>query len=39
MFKDGPVKFFLTADMPITHVASSVGVKATTLGNWFKKHR
>ncbi|SDR93520.1 transposase [Brevibacterium sandarakinum] len=38
-FKDEAVELFLASDLPITHVASNVGVKAGTLGNWIKKYR
>lgn len=38
-FKDEAVELFLASDLPIAHVASNVGVKAGTLGNWIKKYR
>lgn len=38
-FKNDAVELFLASDLPITQVASNVGVKAGTLGNWIKKYR
>lgn len=38
-FKDETVDLFLASDLPITRVASNVGVKAGTLGNRIKKYR
>lgn len=38
-FRNDAVELFLASDLPITQVASNVGVKAGTLGNWIKKYR